>query len=122
MFDNDEEFRKESKANVVLLQGGDEKILKAWEYICDISRQNFNKIYKKLDVEIEEVGESFYNPLIPGMIQHLMDEGYAVVDQGAKCLFVPGQKVPLMIQKSDGGYNYDSTDITAIHYRLKTLG
>ncbi len=120
-FDKDEDFKKRSHQNVVLLQGGDPKITAAWKYLCDLSRQEFQRIYDRLDIQIKEVGESFYNPFIPPTIKALEDKGIVKVDKGAKVIFVPKQKTPLIVQKSDGGYSYDSTDITAIWYRLTQL-
>ncbi len=79
-------------------------------------------IYDRLDIILEEVGESFYNPMLQPMIDELMAKGLAKVDNGAKCIFIPKQKVPLMIQKTDGGYNYDTTDMAAIRYRIHEKG
>lgn len=65
-----------------------------------------------------EVGESFYNPLLRPMVEELKASGVAVENDGAICVFVPKNKVPLMIQKSDGGFNYDTTDMAALRYRV----
>lgn len=67
------------------------------------------------------MGESFYNPLLAPLVAELLDKKLAVEDQGAICVFVPKQKVPLMIRKSDGGFNYDTTDMAAIRYRAANL-
>jgi arginyl-tRNA synthetase len=80
-------------------------------------------VYKRLDITVEECGESFYNSKIPPVIQEFEDAGLISVEEGgAKCVFVPKYKVPLMLQKSDGGFGYDSTDMAALRYRLKDLG
>eukprot|EP01022_Parablepharisma_sp_SALTPOND_P017954 TRINITY_DN2920_c0_g1_i1.p2 TRINITY_DN2920_c0_g1~~TRINITY_DN2920_c0_g1_i1.p2 ORF type:complete len:621 (-),score=87.04 TRINITY_DN2920_c0_g1_i1:56-1918(-) len=120
-FDKDEEFKKKSHQNVVLLQSGDPKVTAAWKYLCDLSRQEFQRIYDRLDIKIKEVGESFYNPFIPPTIKMLEDKGIVKIDKGAKVIFIPKQKIPLIVQKSDGGYSYDSTDIAAIWYRITQL-
>ena len=86
--------------------------------LCQLSRDQFDLIYKRLDITLKEVGESFYNPMLPGMCDELVEKGIAVVDQGATCIFVPKFKVPCMIRKSDGGFNYDTTDLAAIRYRV----
>jgi len=117
-FDSDEAFKKKSHENVVKLQSGDPKITEAWKYLCDLSRKEFQLIYDRLDIKIQEMGESFYNPFIPSTIKYLEDKGIIKIDKGAKVIFVPGQKTPLMAQKSDGGYSYDSTDLAAIRYRF----
>ncbi|MDR3582425.1 MAG: arginine--tRNA ligase [Candidatus Pacebacteria bacterium] len=120
-FDKDEEFKKRSHQNVVLLQSGDPKITQAWKYLCDISRSEFEKIYKRLDIKIKEMGESFYNAMIPKVIAELEAKGIVKVDKGAKVIFIPKIKNPLIVQKSDSGYSYDSTDMAAIHYRFQEL-
>jgi arginyl-tRNA synthetase len=120
-FDEDENFKKKSRDNVVLLQSGDPKITEAWRYICDISRKDFQQIYDRLDIKIKEVGESFYNPLIKPAIEQLEKKGLVILDKGAKIIRIPKQKMPLIVVKSDGGFNYDSTDIAAINYRLNEL-
>lgn len=61
-FDEDETFKKEAHANVVALQAGEEGCRKAWSLICEASRQEFSKVYRRLGIELQEVGESFYNP------------------------------------------------------------
>ena len=121
-FDVDEEFKKRSQEAVVKLQGGDAQSLKAWQMICDVSRGFFSKIYSRLDITNNEFGESFYNPMLPSVLKELEDKGLIKVDKGAKCLYVPKKEVPLMVQKSDGGYGYDTTDLAASKYRLQTLG
>ena len=72
-------------------------------------------------MEIKEVGESFYNDKIPNVIAALIEKEVAIKNEGAMCVFVEGEKVPLIVQKSDGGYSYDSTDVAAIDYRLNKL-
>jgi arginyl-tRNA synthetase len=96
--------------------------VKAWQILCDISRAEFKKIYDRLDIKLEEVGESFYNPMLPGLVKELIDRGIAKEDKGAICIFVPKSKVPMMVQKSDGGFNYDTTDLAAIRYRIEEKG
>jgi arginyl-tRNA synthetase len=120
LFDEDEAFKVESRLKVVALQSGDPSILHAWEIICEISRKAYNEVYALLDVKIEEKGESFYNPMLPSVVKDLEDKGLVTVSHGAKCIFHEGLNIPLMIQKSDGGYNYDTTDMAAIKYRVET--
>ena len=120
-FDSDEEFKLKAQQYVVKLQSGDEKLLKGWKVLCDISRQFFNKVYEILDISVEEFGESFYNPKIPAMLKELEEKGLIKEDKGAKCIFVPKKKLPLMVVKSDGGFNYDTTDMAAANYRLNEL-
>ena len=87
--------------------------------------KSFQKIYDRLDIRIQERGESFYNPLLPGVVKDLEDQGLLVEDQGAKVVFAEGftnkegDPLPLIIQKSDGGFNYATTDLAAIRYRTQ---
>lgn len=123
-FDQDADFKKRSQREVVQLQSGDPEAMRAWKLICDISRKGFQEIYDLLDVKIEERGESFYNPYLADVVQELESKHLITVSDGAKCLFLDGFKnregepMPLMVQKSDGGYNYDTTDLAAIRYRI----
>ena len=105
------------------LQAGDEECRAIWQVLCDISRKEFEKVYKRLDITLKECGESFYNSKIPAVIEEFDEAGLISVEEGgAKCVFVPKFKVPLMLQKSDGGFGYDSTDMAALKYRLFELG
>lgn len=124
-FDEDPDFKKRAQSQVVLLQGGDEASLEAWAMICDISRIGFEEIYRLLDVKLIERGESFYNPFLPEVVADLEKRGVAVVSNGAKCVFLEGfitregEPLPLIIQKSDGGYNYATTDMAALRHRIE---
>ncbi|KAL7468659.1 hypothetical protein ACHAXS_008895 [Conticribra weissflogii] len=121
-FDDSPEFKKISQLNVVKLQAGDPECRRIWQVLCDVSRKEFEKVYDRLDITVEECGESFYNDKIPPVIDEFEKKGLIKVeDGGAKCVFVDKYKVPLMLQKSDGGYGYDSTDMAAIKYRLEDL-
>ncbi|MFQ4136345.1 arginine--tRNA ligase [Nodosilinea sp. PGN35] len=124
-FDEDDDFKTRSREAVVGLQAGDAIATKAWKALCEQSRQEFQKIYDRLDIEIQERGESFYNPLLAEVVADLEHQGLLVEDQGAKVVFVEGftnkdgDPLPLIIQKSDGGYNYATTDLAAIRYRTQ---
>ena len=120
-FDEDAEFKKTSQLKTVALQKGDPEARKAWQFICQISRENFEKIYKKLDVHLTECGESFYNDLCEKIVKELEEKKVVIEDKGAKIIRVEGFKIPLIIVKSDGGIGYDSTDMAALNYRINTL-
>ncbi len=123
-FDLDADFQKRSQLQVVSLQAGDPETLNAWQRICEISQVGFEEIYRLLNVQIIRRGESYYNPMLKGIVQQLEDKGIVTLSNGAKCIFLDGFKnregepLPLMIQKSDGGYNYDTTDMAAMHQRI----
>ena len=67
---------------------------------------------------MEEYGESFYNDMIPSVLAELKDKNLVKMDKGALCMYLPKTKVPLMLVKTDGGYNYDTTDLAAARFRL----
>ncbi|MBD2106987.1 arginine--tRNA ligase [Nodosilinea sp. FACHB-13] len=127
-FDEDDDFKTRSREAVVGLQAGDAIATKAWQALCDQSRHEFQKLYDRLDIQIQERGESFYNPLLTDVVQDLTAQGLLVEDQGAKVVFVDGftnkdgDPLPLIIQKTDGGYNYATTDLAAIRYRTQQDG
>ncbi len=124
VFDEDPEFKKRSQLEVVRLQSGASDAMHAWKIICDISRKGFQEIYDLLNVRIEERGESFYNPFLKETVEELERLGLVVLSDGAKCIFLDGftgqggQPLPMIVQKSDGGYNYATTDMAALHYRI----
>lgn len=123
-FDASPDFKKRAQLQVVQLQSGEKEALHAWKIICEISRKGFQEIYDLMGVKIGERGESFYNPFLKDVVQELEQKGLIEISDGAKCIFLEGfqnregQALPLMVQKSDGGYNYDTTDLAAIRYRI----
>lgn len=121
-FDSDAEFKARSQLRVVDLQSGEESAMKAWRYIFKVSRDYLQVIYDRLDIEIEDFGESFYNAMLPGIRDELVAKGHAVEHEGALVFNLVGHKVPLMVQKTDGGYGYDSTDLAAAKFRLVDSG
>ncbi|MBS0016355.1 MAG: arginine--tRNA ligase [Arthrospira sp. SH-MAG29] len=127
-FDEDEEFKEASREQVVRLQSGAEDSRRAWELLCDQSRREFQQIYDRLDIKLTERGESFYNPMLAEVVADLEASGLLVEDQGAKCVFLEGftnkegDPLPLIVQKSNGGYNYATTDLAAVRHRINTEG
>lgn len=124
-FDANPDFKKTAQAAVVALQGGDPESLAAWKTICTISSKAYQEIYDLLDIQLIERGESFYNPILADTVADLEKKGLITLSNGAKCIFLEGFKnregegLPLMVQKSDGGYNYDTTDMAAIRHRIE---
>lgn len=127
-FDEDAQFREIARQAVVQLQGGDAESLKAWRLLCDQSRREFQIIYDWLDICLTERGESFYNPFLADVLTDLKTAGLLVEDAGAQCVFLEGfsnkegQPLPLIVQKSDGAYNYATTDLAAVRYRIQQDG
>ncbi len=123
-FDQDATFKETARQEVVKLQAGAADSRHAWQLLCNQSRREFQVIYDLLNISLVERGESFYNNLLPGIVEDLNHQGLLVEDDGAKCVFVEGftnkegQPLPLIIQKTDGGYNYATTDLAALRYRI----
>jgi arginyl-tRNA synthetase len=123
-FDEDEDFKETARQEVVKLQAGAEDSRRAWQLLCEQSRREFQVIYDLLDIKLEERGESFYNPLLSEVVADLEKTGLLEENQGAKCVFLDGfqnkegEALPLIVQKSDGGYNYATTDLAALRYRI----
>jgi arginyl-tRNA synthetase len=123
-FDDDEAFQAASRDEVVRLQSGDPVSLRAWGLLCDQSRREFQLIYDRLDIRLSERGESFYNPYLADVVADLDGAGLLVTDDGARCVFLEGvsgkegKPLPVIVQKRDGGFNYATTDLAAIRYRL----
>jgi arginyl-tRNA synthetase len=125
-FDEDAEFQAAARKEVVKLQAKDPDTIKAWNLLCDQSRREFQVIYDRLNVQLTERGESFYNPYLSTVVDDLRATGLLVESDGAQCVFLDGftnrdgDPLPLIVQKTDGGYNYATTDLAAVRYRIQT--
>lgn len=117
-FDKDPEFKSKAYSETVKLQTGDSESREAWKFICQVSRNEYEKIYKRLNITLKEIGESFYDPLARELIPKLEKEKVLEKDKGATIMRLQNMKNPLMIVKSDGGYTYDTSDLAAIIYRI----
>ncbi|MDO0926382.1 arginine--tRNA ligase [Streptomyces sp. TG1A-8] len=130
LFDSDEEFKTRARRRVVDLQAGDPHTLATWQRFVDESKIYFFSVFEKLDVEVRDpdiVGESGYNDMLAETCRLLEESGVAVRSEGALCVFFEdvkgpdGKPVPLIVQKSDGGYGYAATDLSAIRDRVFNL-
>ena len=127
-FDAEEDFRDRARQGVVDLQAGKPEAVQAWKALCAASRKEFEHMYALLGIDerLEERGESSYNSMLPELVQDLEDKGLAVESNGAKAVFLDGymnrdgSPLPMLVQKSDGGYNYATTDLAAIRHRVDT--
>jgi len=130
LFDEDLEFATRARQRVVLLQKGDPDTLNFWHDIVNNSVQYFQKIYSDLGVLLTQddvKGESFYNDFLKSIVDKLDKLGLVEVSDGAKVIFLDGfetkdkKPLPFMIQKSDGGFLYATTDLAAADYRISEL-
>ncbi|MET8572820.1 arginine--tRNA ligase [Streptomyces sp. NPDC004783] len=126
-FDSDEEFKTRARRRVVDLQAGDPHTLAMWQKFVDESKIYFFSVFEKLDMDVRDpdiVGESGYNDMLAETCRLLEESGVAVRSEGALCVFFEdvkgpdGNQVPLIVQKSDGGYGYAATDLSAIRDRV----
>ncbi|MFE0578308.1 arginine--tRNA ligase [Streptomyces sp. NPDC058874] len=131
LFDSDEEFKTRARARVVDLQAGEPETLALWQRFVDESKIYFYSVFNKLDMDIQDpdvVGESGYNDMLTETCKLLEESGVAVRSNGALCVFFDdvkgpdGNPTPLIVQKSDGGFGYAATDLSAIRDRVANLG
>jgi len=124
-FDADAAFADTSREYVVKLQGGDAHCLHLWNNFIDKSLGHCEEVYGKLGVKLtrEDVrAESSYNDDLAGIVTTLDDKGLLTLSDGAQCVFLEGDENPFLVQKSDGGYLYATTDLAAIRHRVRDLG
>lgn len=121
---------KQCHSILVKLQQGDEQLLADWKKITRISMLEVYRIYRQLDVRLSEeneCGESFYRNMLAETVAEIDKSGLLVESQGARCVFLDefkskdGSPLPVIVQKSDGAFNYGTFDLAALRYRTKTL-
>jgi arginyl-tRNA synthetase len=123
---SDPKVREAVKEELVKLQAGDPENFSIWKQTVDLSLKEFERAYQILDIHYDiQRGESFYNDRLPAVVERLLKSGIAEISEGAACVFfrdIPelGEK-PAIIRKSDGGFNYTTTDIATVDYRIKDL-
>ena len=129
-FDADSEFADRARESVVKLQGGDPEYLEAWQAFISTSLTHCQAVYDKLNVTLSMTdlkAESFYNPQLEGVVTRLENTGLLKGSDGARCVFLDefvgkdGEPLPVIIQKTDGGYLYATTDLAAVDYRCHEL-
>lgn len=129
-YDEDEVFAERARNYVVKLQGGDAYFLEMWRKLVDITMTQNQITYDRLNVILtrdDVMGESLYNPMLPGIVADLKAKGLAVESEGATVVFLDeyknkeGEPMGVIIQKKDGGYLYTTTDIACAKYRYETL-
>jgi arginyl-tRNA synthetase len=130
-FDASDEFKERARARVVLLQGGDDETLRMWKLLVGESTRYFDRVYRVLDVLLTSddiMGESAYNHLLPEVVERLKKSGMLQTSDGAEVVFVDGfvnrdnEPLPLIIRKTDGGYNYATSDLACVIDRVERLG
>lgn len=129
-YDEDEAFAERARNYVVKLQNGDAYFREMWRKLVDITMTQNQITYDRLNVTLtrdDVMGESLYNPMLPGIVADLKAKGLAVESEGATVVFLDefknkeGDPMGVIIQKKDGGYLYTTTDIACAKYRYETL-
>lgn len=129
-YDSDEVFAEKARNYVVKLQSGDDYCRTMWKKLVNITMQQNQHNYNRLNVTLTEndvMGESLYNPMLPEIVADLKAQGLAVEDDGALVVFLDefknkdGDPMGVIVQKKDGGFLYTTTDIAAAKYRYETL-
>jgi arginyl-tRNA synthetase len=129
-FDSSPEFAERARKRVVLLQGGDAGTIRLWQELVSMSRVYLRNIYARLGVTLTDDdirGESFYHHMLAGTVAELQAKGIVVESEGALCAFPPGftgrdgEPLPVIIRKADGGYNYSTSDLATVRYRIGEL-
>ncbi|MGP8201873.1 MAG: arginine--tRNA ligase [Limisphaerales bacterium] len=113
-----------ARQELVKLQGGDEENLRIWREMIALSESQFQRVYARLGVTFDcQFGESYYNPRLPEVVRELAGRGLARTSEGASVVFFDGipelKDHPAMVQKSDGGFNYTTTDLATLQFRLE---
>ncbi len=122
----DPAIREQCKEELVKLQAGDPENFAIWQECVNLSLGEFARTYGLLDIHYDiQRGESFYNDRLPGIVERLQKAGIAEESEGAIVVFFPDipelADKPCLIRKSDGGYNYATTDIATVDYRIQDL-
>ncbi|EDU59242.1 arginine--tRNA ligase [Providencia stuartii] len=129
-YDSDEVFAERARGYVVKLQSGDEYCRKMWRKLVDITMQQNQETYRRLNVTLTEddvMGESLYNDMLPGIVADLKAKGLAVESEGATVVYLDefktkeGEPMGVIVQKKDGGFLYTTTDIACAKYRHEVL-
>ena len=129
-YDEDPVFAEKARNYVVKLQSGDEYCRTMWQKLVKITMQQNQHNYDRLNVTLTDkdvMGESLYNPMLPGIVEVLKKQGLAVEDDGALVVYLDefknkdGDPMGVIVQKKDGGFLYTTTDIAAAKYRYETL-
>src|SRR5947199_2785067 len=123
---SDPQVREACRQELVKLQAGDKENIDIWNECVAFSMQDFEHVYELLDIHYDiQCGESFYNDRLPGVVERLLKSGIAEISEGAVVVFFPDipelADKPCIIRKRDGGYNYATTDIATVDYRVDDL-
>ncbi len=129
-FDAEPAFAETARENVVKLQSGDAACLALWRKFIDVSVAHCQELYQRLDITLKStdiVPESFYNDRLQGIVNELDKQQLLTESAGALCVFLDefktreGEPLPVIVQKTGGGFLYATTDLAAIRYRYQEL-
>lgn len=121
--ESDPELEEEARVELKKLQDGDPENFALWKEFIKVSLDEYDKLYKRLDVHFDTYyGESFYHPMMQGVVEELVEKGLAVEDDGAKVVFFPEEEnlFPCIVQKKDGAFLYSTSDIATIKFKRES--
>ena len=123
---SDPQVREACRQELVKLQSGDKENIDIWNECVAFSMQDFDHVYELLDIHYDiQCGESFYDDRLPGVVERLLKSGIAEISEGAVCVFfrdIPElADKPCIVRKRDGGFNYATTDVATVDYRINEL-
>jgi len=117
----EKEVETAARAETARLHSGDIENMVLWTLFIPFCLKALNAVYERLGVKFDvELGESFYNPMLADVVEDLQAKGLAVESEGATVVFTVGSKTPFMVRKTDGAYNYATTDLATVRYRVET--
>ncbi len=116
------DIARKAREETARLHAGDPENNALWNQFLPSCLEALNQIYRRLGISFDlTLGESYYNPMLPGVVESLKSRGLAKLSEGATCVFLEGNAAPFIVQKTDGAYTYATTDLATILYRRESL-
>jgi arginyl-tRNA synthetase len=119
--EGDDPISEACRAETAKLHAGDPENVRLWKEFIPFCMQEIDKIYRRLDISFDNIlGESFYNPMLVGVVEDLIAKGIAEESKGAIAIFFGEKEAPALVRKRDGAFTYTTTDLATIRYRVET--
>jgi arginyl-tRNA synthetase len=116
------EIARKARDETARLHAGDVENNRLWNQFLPACLEALNRIYERLGIQFDlTLGESYYNPMLAGVVESLKQKNLARISEGATCVFIEGNAAPFIVQKTDGAFTYATTDLATIQYRRETL-
>src|SRR5438270_3152079 len=119
--DSPDPIAEAARLETAKLHAGDPENVRLWNMFMPWCLEEIDRVYRRLDVHFDHThGESFYNPMLPGVVRNLEERRIAQESQGAVAIFFGEEEPPALIRKKDGAFTYTTTDLATIQYRMDT--